>query len=155
MMESQLITGRDGMIYFHPDVKRFGSVAEKIAAGLCHAEESLRGMPSRFTCIGLFHSRQLPEWVSDLMLKRRSATGAGWPEVGSRAFERAVMAAVGGTQPPAPTGRRSWITVQDGIFDFMFRSDPDRQNCMLCLMRFHHTAWALVRFRLQKVGPTR
>jgi hypothetical protein len=136
-IEAAHVTGRDGRVSFIPDRVRFGRGAEKIAGGLYYIEHGCPPPVSRFQCLAVEHASQLPGWL--LAIIERSFRGGRWPEVGSRALERAVC--VPGDLEPQ-RHETGWHVVQPNVFVFKFARVPNKE--WLCIMKHYNTVWTCV-----------
>lgn len=131
------VTGPDGRVSFVPDRVRFGRVAQKIAGGLYYIEHGCLPPLSRFQCLAVDHVSQLPGWL--LAVAERSVRGGCWPEVGSRALERAVC--VPGDLEPQ-RHETGWRVLQPNVFAFKFARAPNKER--LCIMKHYNTVWTCV-----------
>jgi hypothetical protein len=104
---------QSGRVIFKPEDKRVSKVVIKLAQG--HALYELHE-----PCA------EPPTWIHIAPLERMSeseredfevsVTPPGWPEVGSRAMQRLVIAT---PQPDAP-----WLVVQDNLYRFHASPEP-------------------------------
>ena len=106
---------RDGNIGFTPEADRVRTIIVKLARGHAAYEQSEPQLDVPTSVIYLpFTAMSSPE--RSAFETSREVGMQGWPEVGSRAFNRALLAF--GGQPHPDVGPDSWIVVQPGNYRY-------------------------------------
>ncbi|MBY0313538.1 MAG: hypothetical protein K2W85_15850 [Phycisphaerales bacterium] len=106
---------RDGNIGFTPEADRVSTIIVKLARGHAAYEQSEPQLDAPTSVVYMpFTAMSSPE--RSAFETSREVGLQGWPEVGSRAFNRAVLAF--GEQPPPDVGPDCWIVVQPGNYRY-------------------------------------
>lgn len=106
---------RDGEVGFTPEVDRVNTVIVKLARGHAAYEQSEPQLDTP-TSIAVVPFTALSREHRSVFETNRFVGPQGWPEIGSRAFTRAVWAAEGCPHPDV--GTNGWIIVQPGNYRY-------------------------------------
>lgn len=129
-------TDENGRGWLRPDLKRFANVLVKIARGLFFLRYGHRSN-GRFGPAEVFHEHQVPAQIKAL------ACGVPpvrfWPEVGTRALERAVRKSC-----LAQDREPNWERIQTDVFEYLFIPIHSGWRRSWCLVRLHRNFWGVV-----------
>lgn len=115
-IESSLVKGEDGKIYFQSDSDRIKRVIEKNALGLYFHKYKKVTKLSSFNCSGFY-----PFSVIELRP----------PEIFLLTYSEKF-------QP------KKWTTIQKGVFSYIVVRDWRRNNNLTMIFHIHNTAWCII-----------